>query len=120
MDILTGVGGYVLAAGVGLLFRPFMDRIIKKQLQVLTKKGIIAISAVKNEALRNDIYNFLLTLSEGMLSSDFKEKAKLYKETCKNLIGGKYDDFIIDSMWDSIINELPELIVELKKLKEAK
>lgn len=120
MDIITGLGGYILAAGAGLILRPFMDRIIKSQLRKLAQKGILAVRDIKSEALRKDVLNFLLTLSDGMLDKDFQSKAMAYKETFKALIAGKYDDFLIDAIWDSVLSELPDLVDELKKMKEVK
>jgi len=118
MDILINAGGYLVAIAIGMVVSPVIKRVITAKLKLGIKLGITNIDKIGNKDLRNDIINFFLTLSEGMNSKDFKAKAFAYKEIFKQLIRGKYDDIVIDAMYDSVMSELPDIIDTLKKEKD--
>jgi len=118
MDIILGAGGYLLAIGIGMVISPVIKRFITAKLKIGIKAGVSGINKIENKDLREDIINFFLTLSEGMSSEDFQKKAFAYKEIFKQLIKGKYDDIVIDAVYDSVMSELPEVIKQLEKEKE--
>jgi hypothetical protein len=113
MDIINGIGGYLIATFVGFIIYPVSERILNKQIKFLISKLIKNLP--KDKQLRNDILNFLTVLAEGMNKEDFKKVANGYKESFKIIIAGKYDDIFIDVAWNSIMKELPEIIEQLKE-----